>query len=250
MSTFKHVRSTEVNEIYTNLESHSESDSSDSSNNEESDGDDSSMQNRSWRASYFTPRSTEFTAEAGVNSEVLNLEDESPLEFFEAFFDQSILGQIANETNKYQTFSSTSVSGSSTSHQAPWSATNIPEIYVFLAVVMLMAHVKKNRIKDYWSTDQLIYTPIFTQIFTRHRFLSILKFLHFHDDQQRQIVYRLHKIKPVLDHLRKKFKLYMKPNKNLCIDESMLAWKGRLNFKRYIPSKRHRFGVKIFVLCN
>src|ERR1700722_18099283 len=29
-----------------------------------------------------------------------------------------------------------------------------------------------------------------------------------------------------------------------------MVWKGRLNFKQYIPSKRHRFGVKLFVLCH
>src|ERR1700722_7304681 len=30
----------------------------------------------------------------------------------------------------------------------------------------------------------------------------------------------------------------------------MIVWKGCLNFKQYIPSKRHRFGVKLFVLCD
>ena len=34
------------------------------------------------------------------------------------------------------------------------------------------------------------------------------------------------------------------------IDESFLLFKGRLVFQQYIPSKRHQFGVKLFVLCN
>ena len=29
-----------------------------------------------------------------------------------------------------------------------------------------------------------------------------------------------------------------------------MLWKGRLHFKQYIPSKRHRFGIKIFILCD
>ncbi|KAM7294400.1 uncharacterized protein ISCGN_023906 [Ixodes scapularis] len=37
---------------------------------------------------------------------------------------------------------------------------------------------------------------------------------------------------------------------DLCIDESLLLFKGRLAFKQYIPSKRSRFGLKSFVLCN
>ena len=30
----------------------------------------------------------------------------------------------------------------------------------------------------------------------------------------------------------------------------MVKWKGRLSFKQFIPSKRHRFGIKLFVLCD
>ena len=42
----------------------------------------------------------------------------------------------------------------------------------------------------------------------------------------------------------------MNPYKNLFIDESLMLYKGRLNFKQYIPAKRHRFGVKLLVLCD
>lgn len=30
----------------------------------------------------------------------------------------------------------------------------------------------------------------------------------------------------------------------------MALWKGRLSFKQFIKSKRHRFGIKLFVLCD
>ncbi len=42
----------------------------------------------------------------------------------------------------------------------------------------------------------------------------------------------------------------MYPHKNLVIDESLMLWRGKLLFKQYIPSKRHRFGVKLFILCD
>ena len=47
-----------------------------------------------------------------------------------------------------------------------------------------------------------------------------------------------------------KFHEYYNPNHKLVIDESLLLFKGRLSFKLYIPSKRHRFGLKLFVLCD
>ncbi|CAM4570566.1 unnamed protein product [Leuciscus chuanchicus] len=38
--------------------------------------------------------------------------------------------------------------------------------------------------------------------------------------------------------------------RDLCVDESLMKWKGRLAFRQFIPSKRHRFRVKFFVLCD
>ena len=38
--------------------------------------------------------------------------------------------------------------------------------------------------------------------------------------------------------------------KDVCIDESLLLWKGRLKWKRYIPLKRGRFGIESFILAE
>ncbi|KAJ8946215.1 hypothetical protein NQ318_013026 [Aromia moschata] len=40
------------------------------------------------------------------------------------------------------------------------------------------------------------------------------------------------------------------PFQNLVIDESSMLFKGRISFRQYIPSKRHRFGIKCFVLVD
>ena len=40
------------------------------------------------------------------------------------------------------------------------------------------------------------------------------------------------------------------PFQDLVIDESMVLFKGRLIFKQYIRTKGHRFGTKLFVLCD
>ncbi|KAJ8375774.1 hypothetical protein SKAU_G00063540 [Synaphobranchus kaupii] len=46
------------------------------------------------------------------------------------------------------------------------------------------------------------------------------------------------------------FKRSFIPYKDLCVEESLMLWKGRLGFRQCIPSKRHKFGVKFFVLCD
>ncbi|KAG5881450.1 hypothetical protein JTB14_025827 [Gonioctena quinquepunctata] len=61
---------------------------------------------------------------------------------------------------------------------------------------------------------------------------------------------KLWKIRMVLSHLQTTYENEFYPFENLCIDESLMLFKGHLSFHQYIPSKRHRFGVKFFVLCD
>ncbi len=40
------------------------------------------------------------------------------------------------------------------------------------------------------------------------------------------------------------------PKRELCIDESMVLWRGRLLFRQYMKDKRHPYGVKFYELCE
>ena len=137
-----------------------------------------------------------------------------------------------------------------------WKATCNEEIYIFVATIMLMSHVKKPRISDYWSTNEFIATPIFTKLLSRNWIWQIWMYLHFNDNNN--AIWNnwnnwndcLHKIVPVLNFINSQFKKLFSPYQNLCLDESLMLYKGRLAFKQYIPSKRHRFGIKSFILCD
>ncbi|CAF1401911.1 unnamed protein product [Adineta ricciae] len=202
---------------------------------------------RKWREGQFVPQVQEFTiTNSGISSNLLNNPLETPFDFFEYFFDASLVGSIVTQTNLYQHQNNSNP----TAKTALWTDTDIPEMYVFFAATILMSYTKKNRIKDFWSTDSLISTPIFGELFTRNRYLSILRYLHFNDNTCSTLGDRLFKLKPILLNLKEKFSKSMYPYKNLVIDESLMLWRGRLMFKQYIPSKRHRFGVKLFILCD
>ncbi|CAF4580202.1 unnamed protein product [Rotaria sp. Silwood2] len=102
---------------------------------------------------------------------------------------------IVDETNRFHRNSARL----GQSHAAPWIDTTTNEIYIFLATVMLMPHLKKNRIRDYWSTDRLIATPIFAELFTRDRFRALLTNLNFRDNQNQISGDILYKIRPIID---------------------------------------------------
>ena len=124
------------------------------------------------------------------------------------------------------------------------------ELLSFLAITMLMPHAKKHVMSDYWARGDTLFIAIFAEYFTRDRYTSILRYLHFANDEDEDENDPPWKIRQLITNLNEKFRKFFKPYKKLVVDESLMLFKGRLKFKQYIPSKRHRFGVKIFILCD
>ena len=50
--------------------------------------------------------------------------------------------------------------------------------------------------------------------------------------------------------LFRKIQAFFRPFQKVAVDESLVLFRGRLSFIQYILSKRHRFGIKFFVICD
>ena len=170
----------------------------------------------------------------------MSLVERIPFDYFQLFFDEVLMLYIADETNRYHLQNQIG----ERQHMSNWQNVTVIEMYTFLAITMLTGLIDKSRIRDYWSTDPLLATPIFGQYFTRNRYQDILHYLHFANNHDVSKTNRLGKTKSIIDDFRQKFANCMNPSQNLCIDESLVLWKGRLGFKQYTPSKRNRFGIK------
>lgn len=97
---------------------------------------------------------------------------------------------------------------------------------------MLMTSSKKLRIYQYWSTDPLLQTPFFASVKKRNRFFY--QVLHFCDNQKFANGDKLYKIIFIVDSIKMKFHEIFEPFQNVCIDENLALFKGRLTFKQYI----------------
>ena len=135
-----------------------------------------------------------------------------------------------------------------------WTPTDRSEMCAFLGLSILMRIVYKPWLSMYWSSDLVYKTGIFGDAMARDRFLLLLRFLHFADndaldarDPDRD---RLAKICPLINLIRDRCAAVYSPGKDLCVDESLVLFEGWVAFKQFTRTKRARFGIKLFELCT
>lgn len=241
------------------LDSDSDIDFSDcSSYSDESDHDSMNLQSvRQWCKIDMKnipppPPPVPFSGNPGITVNIAN--NASILNYFELFFDDQILRMIVQETNRYaQQYIHKTVCKKG-SRWKKWTETNVEELRLFFAVLLLQGVIKKPEQEHYWSKRQILSTPIFAKVIEKNRFLLLMKFLHFTNneefDKDRHPWPKLNKIYELMEHLQRKFREVYIPGKNLSLDESLMRFKGRLKWKMFIAKKRARFGLKFFVLCE
>ncbi|CAH1965776.1 unnamed protein product [Acanthoscelides obtectus] len=61
---------------------------------------------------------------------------------------------------------------------------------------------------------------------------------------------RLRKLTPLVNKLLDRFQMIIKPGSDVCIDETLVPFRGRLRFRQYIKNKKNKFGIKLYKLCT
>jgi len=100
-----------------------------------------------------------------------------------------------------------------------WKPVTKDEMYVVLALFMLMGIIQKPTLCSYFSKNYILATPIFGSIISMDRFVFICNFMHFNNDHvgTYQGPSKLFKIFPVLSHLNTKFQSMYLPGQNIAI---------------------------------
>ncbi len=204
-----------------------------------------------WTAtSNFTPPGPGITFDSSKSGMQTPPASATEVQCFKQFFTEELVGEIAEETNRYASELQEKMAPGVLGKMARWVPTTIKEMYLFLMAVLLVGVIKKPSLRHYWSTDPLLQTPFFGTLFSQDRFLLLLRCLHFTNIARVSYHDPLHKIRRIFIGITSSFRRVFVPYKDLCVDESLMKWKGRLAFRQYIPTKRSRFGVKFFILCD
>ncbi|GFS30548.1 piggyBac transposable element-derived protein 4 [Trichonephila inaurata madagascariensis] len=192
-----------------------------------------------------------FIGDVGMKACVTNISD--PLEYFKLFLTDEIVNHIVTETNIFAAENLNKFKSKEYSRTHHWSETNANELRVFFATLILQGIIKKPTVRMFWSKRKLIETPSFSNLMSSKRFDLIMQFIHFDRNENTDSSHpqpKLKKIWTVLNYLQKIFSEVYTPEQDIGIDESLLLYKGRLSWTQYLPLKRARFGIKLFMLCE
>lgn len=161
---------------------------------------------------------------------------------------------MVDETNSYAEKEFLRVGGAPKSRISAWKPTDKDEMLTFIALIIHTSTIKLNRLNDYWKKHHLFDLKCFSNYMGRDRFLVLLRCFHFAPNidhhEQEQDLDRLYKVRPLIDYFSSKMNSIYYPKKELSLDESMVLWRGRLFFRQYIQNKRHKYGIKLYMLTK
>ena len=225
-----------------------EQDSSDDEEDETSDEDEELMDDLAWDESTDDVDVPEFTQPVGPTRTMPP--NSSVLDYFLLLFTTELLQIIVDNTNAY----AAEVDLDREEMRGDFPPTSIDEMKAFLGVVILMGIVKLPKIALYWSTDTRFYQPSIAKVFSRDRFLQLMKYLHISDPttlpESSHPEYKLYRVKPIIQVLARTFEQMYNPHREQAIDEAMVKFKGRIGFLQYMPMKPCKREIKIWCRCD
>ena len=129
----------------------------------------------------------------------------------------------------------------------------VDELKVYYGLVIMKDIIKLDRDAHYWHQGGkhfLLYTR-FGNVMSRDRFFQIRRYLYFVDPRDPvNAADKLHKIRYILNNVRRNFQDEYVPHEHVTVDEAMVPFKGHLGFKQFMKDKPVKFGIKLCVLAD
>lgn len=186
----------------------------------------------------------------GVHPEICqNYTNKTPIDFFCLFVTDDIFDLMVVETNRYANQNLHNPHLEPKARLRQWKDTDPQEMRIFFGIVLWMGLVKYPNLQNYWSRKEIYSNKVCNKM-SRNRFQLLLSMWHFHDNEDVENTSRIIKVSPLLDKLKIRYQAVVVPDKNICIDETIVPFRGRLSFRQYIKNKRHKFGIKLYKLCT
>ncbi|XP_066596608.1 piggyBac transposable element-derived protein 4-like [Prorops nasuta] len=175
-----------------------------------------------------------------------------PIQYFKLFFTNELVNEIIKETNNYAENVLRYKEISSNSIWQTWRAVEEDEFWAFIGVIINMGMIPLANMQEYWSVKENSHIPFFSTIFTRKRIMQIFWMLHLKtpDPAKNDIRTRIQRASNFLEPINSRFSDYFIPGENICVDESVVKFKGKISFITYNPNKPTKWGIRVYVLAD
>jgi len=142
-------------------------------------------------------------------------------DFYALFVTDEMFEYVSEQTNFYA-----AQSRIASKRTDKWTPTNKNEIKRLFGLIIWMGMVNLPSLRLYWTQDPLFSQTFPRKVMSRHRFEILIRMLHFADNRAADTSNRLSKIQFIIDELNKNFQKYYDPPEVLCIDESLIPFRG------------------------
>ncbi|XP_054639964.1 piggyBac transposable element-derived protein 4-like [Dunckerocampus dactyliophorus] len=166
----------------------------------------------------------------------------SPESAFNLFFTEDMINLIVEMTN---------IQGNRA--KSGWTAMTAQEMRTYLGLLILSGLYKSRHEATSSLWNKTTGRTFFAEAMGHTRFVHINRMLRFDDNLRKTQPHNETKMSPILELWRKWNSLLPRLfnlGRDVCIDEQLIAFKGRCSFRQYMPSKPAKYGLKIWALCD
>ena len=236
-------------------ESESESSKTDSdteidNSSESSSSDDEQLPEGGvkWRERLSAIRIPAFTSREGPSRELEAEANEK--DFLNLLFPDIVFDILAIQTNLYA--EQLQEKNGIDKH---WTDTNQSEMKAYIGMRIYMSILQLPAMDMYWSTDYMFGNLFVPNVMPRDRFDKICQYFHANDSTEnprrgQPDHDKLHHIRPIMDIVNKRCQRMYHPHQNTSVDEAMIAFRGRLGFRQYLPAKPTKYGIKVWMRAD
>jgi hypothetical protein len=168
-----------------------------------------------------------------------------PRSFFDQFFDDQLIARIVTNTNaelalRRRTSAAPAIADDATA----------ADIRALFGTLLLMSTARMDRLKRYW--DKTYGWARVMSLWSRDRFFAVFNALSVHggDDPSDPDTDRMWAVRPFVNELNERFAAALVPGRDLCVDETMIAFRGDHPSIQMMKNKPIRIGFKCFTITN
>ncbi|XP_038584333.1 piggyBac transposable element-derived protein 4-like isoform X2 [Micropterus salmoides] len=161
---------------------------------------------------------------------------------FDLFMTEEIIQLVLDMTNLHGRRSTTD-----------WKDIDATDLQAYFGLLIL-AGVYRSRNEDTRSLwDDHTGRAIFRATMSHRAFNTINSNLRFEDKKTRTARRKDDKLaafRTIWEKWVQRLPRLFNPGRDVCVDEQLVAFRGRCGFRQYIPSKPAKYGLKIWVTCD